>query len=148
MNQKNIEELLTRHGVRSTANRILVASVIAEADHPVSQIEIETVLVTVDRSTISRSVGVFLEAGILHLVDDGSGMMKYEMCHAHKENDDDDDDEHLHFHCRKCGRTFCLQHILVPNVDLPEGFIREKSNFVLTGLCDSCSTKTPSHKKC
>lgn len=138
MNTKDLELLLANKGVRVTSSRMLVLSIIAEANHLVSQMEIEDLLQTVDRSTVSRAVGLFLEKGLIHIVDDGSGMMKYELCLSdHRQNDD----EHLHFHCRECGRTYCFHDVPVPAVPLPAGFENEKSNFVLTGLCPDCSSR-------
>ena len=140
MNEKvpSAEKLLLLHGIRPTANRILVARVIIGSDHPVSQMEIEDLLQTVDRSTVSRAVTLFQEAGLLHSVDDGSGMMKYEICHAGGEAADDD--AHVHFHCRKCGQTLCFTHIPVPKVDIPEGFVAEHTNYVITGVCPQCES--------
>lgn len=138
-NSSEIEKILIAHGIRPTANRILVAGTIATADYPVSQMEIEDLLQTVDRSTVSRSVAVFQDAGLLHNVDDGSGMMKYEICHAAGE--DVDDDAHVHFRCRKCGRTSCFHHIPVPQVEVPEGYVVEHSNYVITGICPQCASR-------
>ena len=55
----------------------------------VSMPELERLLPTVDKSTISRALTLFLAHGLIHAVDDGSGTMKYNVC------DDDCDCEEL-----------------------------------------------------
>lgn len=135
------ERLLADHDIRVTATRLLVANTLLRADHPLSQTEIEDELQTVDRSTVSRSVSLFLEKGMLHTVDDGSGVLKYEICTS--ESDENDDDAHVHFHCRRCGRTFCLHTVPVPEVETPSGFTTERASYVLTGLCPQCASRNP-----
>ena len=124
-------------GIRPTAMRIMIGRVLETADHPVSALEIEQQLDTADRSTISRTLSLFYEKGLLHLVEDGSGASKFELCDAFHE--EEDSDMHLHFHCRKCGRTLCLHSIPVPEISLPDGFIGESTNFTITGICDKCN---------
>lgn len=110
--------------------------VLSAHTNPVSQSDMETELRTVDRSSISRTLTLFLEKGVVHAIDDGSGSVKYELCHG--DDDDHDNDRHVHFHCRGCNATICLD-IPVPHVPLPEGFTESGSNFVVHGLCDHCN---------
>lgn len=133
--------LLTKmsdHGVRPTAVRIMIGRLLESTDHPLSSLDIEMALDTVDRSTITRTIALFNEKGLIHTIEDGSGAAKYEICisdHTHKS------DMHLHFHCRKCGMTTCLHSIPIPEISLPEGFVAESANFTLTGICDRCNTQ-------
>ena len=53
----------------------------------------------------------------------------------------DDDEEHTHFACVKCGRTFCMKQVHVPEVPLPPGFQLQSVNYVLKGLCPECAEK-------
>ena len=77
MDKKACEEKLLSHQVRPTANRELVLRLIAESDRTVSLSDIETALETVDKSTISRILNLFLEHHLLHAIEDGSGSVKY-----------------------------------------------------------------------
>lgn len=134
---RNIEERLHNHGIRPTAVRIMILRMLDAESNPVSSQQIETILDTVDRSTITRALSLFVEKGLVHIIDDGSGAAKYESCpsvgrHTHE-------DMHVHFHCRNCGKTFCLHSTSIPDVPIPSGFSTETANFILTGLCPSCT---------
>ena len=138
-----IETIFENHGVRPTAVRSMIFRFLNNASAPVSALDIETGLDTVDRSTITRTISLFTEKGLLHLIEDGSGASKYELCHAHAgdRNDADgiDSDAHVHFRCKACGRTLCLHSLPVPDVGLPAGFVAESANFTITGFCPDCS---------
>ena len=75
------ELLLVEHGVRPTANRIAMCRALAEAQSPLSQIDLESLLMTIDRSVISRTIGVFRDRHLVHVIEDGSATVKYELCH-------------------------------------------------------------------
>lgn len=133
------EQRVRCHGIRPTALRLLILSALDNRRNPVSALDLELELDTVDRSTITRTLAVFAEKGLIHLIDDGTGIPKYESCpscHHHIK-----EDMHVHFHCQSCGRTYCLPEIAVPQVELPADFIVERTNYTLTGICSSCSMK-------
>ena len=53
MNDKQIEALLKAHGIRLTANRILIARTLSGLDNPASIKELEAKIQTIDKSNIS-----------------------------------------------------------------------------------------------
>ena len=57
-----MEHLLEEHGVKVTANRLLVARALAQAGRPLSLMELEARLETVDKSNIFRTLTAFKEA--------------------------------------------------------------------------------------
>lgn len=125
--------------IKPTSSRLLILREMNRGDEAVSMPELERLLPTVDKSTISRTISLFLLHKLIHAIDDGTGVLKYNIC-----DDDCDcsvDDEHTHFYCENCHRTFCLKHIAVPVVPLPEGFELNSVNYVLKGLCPECSEK-------
>lgn len=134
------ELLLVKHGVRPTANRIAMCRALAEAQSPLSQIDLESLLMTIDRSVISRTIGVFRDRHLVHVIEDGSATVKYELCHSHHHSDTDDD-THAHFYCVRCGHTTCLEQLAVPAVNLPEGYEAQSANFLIKGLCPNCRLK-------
>ena len=93
---------------------------------------------TVDKSTISRTIALFLSHHLIHSIDDGSGSLKYAVC----DNSCNCvvQDLHSHFYCEKCHRTFCLEGTHIPVIDLPEGFTLHSINYVLKGICQECSS--------
>ena len=137
MTVQEIEALMQTHGVRPTANRIAVFRALSVADGPVSLMALETVLETIDKSGVFRALGVFKEHHLVHVIEDGSDCVKYELCHSH--DHEHDDDAHAHFYCTRCGRTFCLEEVPTPVVTLPGGYEAHSTNFLIKGLCPHCS---------
>lgn len=141
---EELEERLKASGVRPTAMRLLVFRELSLSRRPVSLKEMEERLVTADRSTIFRTLTLLLQHHLVHSVTDGSGAQKYEVCHGH--GSCSPDDQHPHFHCTQCQRTFCLEHIDIPLLALPDGFLLTSVNFILSGLCPDCSKKLDGKK--
>lgn len=135
---QKIEDMLTAARVRVSPVRILVLRELDAASGPLSGQDIEDALQTVDRSSITRSLAIFAENGLVHRVDDGSGAVKYELCRcgAHTEKDAD---VHPHFHCLECGKTYCIDNQPIPDIVLPEGFVAQSVNYVISGVCPACS---------
>jgi len=135
MNSSEIERLFGEHGVKPTANRIIIAETLSRAERPMSLGELETKILTIDKSSISRALKVFREQHLVHVLEDGEDSTRYELCLHHG---DDDDDMHVHFFCERCHRTFCLPDTPVPPVPLPEGFVMNSINYMVKGVCDEC----------
>lgn len=136
MSKTDVIDLMMHHGVKPTANRILICEAMRKAGRPVSMGELELFLESVDKSVISRSLALFRERHLVHTLHDGGDGIRYELCHSHSE--DQDDDTHIHFWCSRCGKTFCLEDIPVPAVSLPDGYRAESVNYMVTGLCPDC----------
>lgn len=138
-NEEFLVHKLQHRDIKPTATRLLILQQMMRGNEAVSLPDLERYLPTVDKSTISRTLSLFLLHQLIHAIDDGSGAMKYALC-----ADDCDcvpEDEHTHFYCIDCGRTFCLRHIAVPAVELPDGFTLNNINYVIKGLCPECNEK-------
>ena len=126
-------------GIKPTAMRLLILRAMLDTNRAVSQHDLEETLQTVDKSTIFRTVMLFMEHHLVHAVDDGSGALKYAVC-----SDDctcSVSDQHVHFYCEGCHRAFCFRQQAVPVVEAPEGFVLHGVNYVLKGLCPACAAK-------
>lgn len=143
-NQHYIDRL-EKKGVKPTAVRILVFKAIAEAGSPVSLLDLETRLETVDKSTIFRSLNVFLAHHVVHDIEDGSGSLKYEACTG--EETCSIDDMHTHFYCEVCHHTFCFRGIHIPVIHLPDGFEMHGINYMVKGICRECARKEAGSKQ-
>ena len=88
----------------------------------------------------SSTLSLFREQHLVHVIEDGGDGVRYELCHSH--HDEIDDDLHVHFYCEQCHQTYCLDHIPVPGIELPEGFIMESVNYMVKGICPHCAYKT------
>ena len=147
MTEMREEQLLQAAGIKPTAARILIIRNLDAADHPLSMAEIGDALETVDKSVISRTLALFRSARLIHIIQDGSDSVRYELCRCHYSvsgddtGDDtgDDSDRHIHFHCEACGKTFCFRDMPVPEPALPDGFLASSVNYVINGLCPSCA---------
>ena len=134
--QEECVELLVSHGIRPTSNRIIVLRSLALSARPLTLAELEEKLLSVDKSGIFRALTLFREHHLVHTIEDGSGGLRYELCHGH--GGEDDDDLHVHFFCENCHRTFCLDGISVPQVDVPPGFVVSSASHVVKGVCPEC----------
>ena len=72
MSTKQCEEKLKDKGVRPTAARILILQKLSEQTYPISLLELEAQLETLDKSTISRSLAILLEHHAIHAFEDGN----------------------------------------------------------------------------
>ena len=133
----NAEELLERAEIKPTSNRILVAKALINAENPLSLIELETELETLDRSSILRVLNLLLKRDAIHAFEDGRGVSKYEICHG--ETHCSLDDMHAHFYCEKCNKVYCFEQISAPRIEIPPEFKIKSINYMLKGLCPSCS---------
>lgn len=138
-NEEFFVEKLQNRDIRPTAMRLLILQQMFRGDQALSLPDLEHLLPTIDKSTISRTLSLFLLHQLIHAIDDGSGAVKYAVC-------DDGcecipEDEHTHFYCTECNRTFCLKNIHVPTVSLPDGFTLQNINYVIKGLCPECNER-------
>jgi len=128
--------ILEKADVKPTSNRILVLKTILSAHNPLSLIEIETVLHTLERSSILRVLTLFLEHDIVHTIEDGRGVTKYEICHGH--HNCMVGDMHPHFYCERCNKVYCFENLPIPHIEIPEEFHTRSVNFMLKGICPGC----------
>lgn len=132
-------KLLAAHGIKPTANRIIIVKALAKQDCPISMKDLEYAILSLDKSSIFRVLTLFKERHLVHAIEDGEGGLKYELCLSR--NVEEDEDEHVHFYCEKCHRTICMHDIQVPVVDVPDGFELHSSNFLIKGICPECRDK-------
>ena len=134
---EELEGKLLKRGIKPTAVRLLVFREMLNFSRAFSLSDLEYELESVDKSTLFRTITLFHDHLLIHSIDDGSGSMKYSVC-----SDNcmcSIGDMHVHFNCTNCHKTFCIESIAVPSVQLPENFLLESVNFVMKGLCNRCS---------
>ena len=136
MKHDECEHLLATHGVKPTSNRIVVLRALATSARPLTLLELENRILTIDKSGVFRALTLFRAHHLVHTIDDGSGAMRYELCHSHSLQEDDD--LHVHFFCERCQRTFCLDGVAVPQVEVPPGFTVRSANYIVKGFCPDC----------
>ena len=136
MNIHETEERLEAKGIKPTANRILVLKALDEAGRPASLADLEAQIESMDKSSVFRTLTLFLEKDIVHSFEDGRGVINYELCT--EEGHCDHSDAHIHFYCERCHRSYCMEHINLDRVPVPEGFEPHAYSFVIKGICPHC----------
>ena len=68
MDEDKCVELLEKHGVKSTANRIMIVKALAEEENPKSVKELEDKLVLIDKSNIFRALTIFRKHHLVHTI--------------------------------------------------------------------------------
>lgn len=139
MNSQNIISRLESKGIRPTANRILVMKALMGEQNPQSLSNLERKMVSMDKSSIFRTLTLFLEHDVVHAFEDGRGVLCYELCE--EKGACDHHDGHIHFYCESCQRSFCMEDIHIPSFELPEGFYPHSISFVIKGECPDCRKK-------
>ncbi len=140
MDTEDYAELLQAHSIRPTSNRILILRALGEMPHPVSMRELEDVMDTVDKSSLSRTLALMRGTGLVHTIEGSEGVMLFELCRS-RDGHRNDNDEHVHFFCTVCHRTLCLTDTPSPQVSLPEGFEAEAVNCLVKGVCRDCAAR-------
>ena len=111
MSIEELSNILEEHGIKATANRLLVAKALNDSPHPLR---------------------------LVHSIEGSPEGTRYEICRSHDAGHDED--AHVHFLCVKCHRTICLEKIPIPLVSLPDGYIMESSSYIIKGICPDCSS--------
>ena len=139
MNSQDMINRLESKGIRPTANRILVMKTLMGEQNPQSLSNLERKMVSMDKSSIFRTLTLFLEHDVVHAFEDGRGVLCYELCE--EKGACDHHDGHIHFYCESCQRSFCMEDIHIPSFELPEGFYPHSISFVIKGECPECRKK-------
>lgn len=130
---------LSEKGINITSNRVIVLKTLAQFHAPLSLGELEAIIGTMEKSSILRVLNLFLAHHLVHTVEDGRGIVKYEFCN--NSSNCAVNDMHVHFYCFNCNNTFCLEEIPVPPINLPQGYVTQSVNYVVKGICPSCRSK-------
>lgn len=144
IDSKHIIDHLSQKGISVTANRILVFAELANADRALSLSDLEALMPTMDKSSIFRTLNLFVQKDIAHTFQDGRGHDRYELCfHS---GSDHYAHEHPHFYCERCERTFCLDDHAIAHAYphslshfLPDGFRPRSASLLIRGLCPDCA---------
>ncbi len=139
MNSQDMISRLESKGIRPTVNRILVMKTLMGEQNPQSLSNLERKMVSMDKSSIFRTLTLFLEHDVVHAFEDGRGVLCYELCE--EKGACDHHDGHIHFYCESCQRSFCMEDIHIPSFELPEGFYPHSISFVIKGECPDCRKK-------
>lgn len=134
-------QTLKLFSLRQTDCREDVLDILLNHDFALSHGDIEGQLSDkFDRVTVYRTLKTFLDKGLIHKVLDDEGTTKYALCrdNCHTE-DHKHHHDHVHFKCNICGHTTCLDHVLIPALNLPSGYQRIETSLLVQGVCAVCN---------
>jgi Fur family ferric uptake transcriptional regulator len=131
------EKILKKHSLRITPFRTDVIDIFSKAGKALSSNDIEVILKDADRITLYRTLKSFEDKGIIHKALDGTNTQKFALCESQCD-EHHHHDEHVHFHCQKCESTFCLDHVHIPKINVPDGFNVNSKNMIVNGVCKQC----------
>lgn len=137
--KNEVAEILKRNQLSVTGSRQKILELFRHSNSALAHADIEKqTSEQFDRVTIYRTLQTFVEKGIVHTIPTTDNSVLYALC---KDNcsEGHHHDDHVHFICDDCGTTYCLEHIIVPNVEVPKSFVTKRTDVVVSGLCDKCS---------
>ncbi|HVS94949.1 MAG TPA: transcriptional repressor [Puia sp.] len=137
--QKRIDDLLKKNHLSITGGRRKILELFLQHDGALSHSDIETKAgEKFDRVTVYRTLQTFLEKGLIHSIPSPDNSLRYALCkegcsggHHH--------DDHVHFICNACGATVCLEEVTIPPIKLPQGYVSEQVEMLISGICKSCN---------
>lgn len=134
---KKEETKLRNRKIRPTAMRVLVLQYLTNLGRTTSLSDLESYFDYADKSTLFRTLKTFEEKGVVHKIDDGTGIVKYGLCAENCKCLQEE--QHFHFNCEICKETYCLTSLHIPTLKIPSNFVIKQANLVLKGVCANCN---------
>lgn len=129
-------ELLRRHGLQVTAQRVAVLAAVADHPHATADVVAEAVrdeIGTISRQAVYNVLGALVEAGLLRRIQPAGSPARFE---------DRVGDNHHHLICRSCGRMVDVDCAVGARPCLEaaddRGFEIDEAEVVFWGRCPDC----------
>ena len=135
---KELEAKLKEKNIAPTAMRLVVLDFLLKQSSALSLTDLEVSMDRTDRVTLYRTIRTFEEHGLVHRIDDGSGVTKFALC-AHECDVDGHHDLHVHFYCTQCKETHCLPKTHIPEVQIPAAYTAVETQLIVKGICAECN---------
>jgi Fur family ferric uptake transcriptional regulator len=134
-----VESILKNSSLSVTASRKRILDIFLLANNALAHQDIEQNCADeYDRVTIYRTLQTFLEKGIIHNIPTTDNAVRYALCNEACISTGHHHDNHVHFRCDACGKTLCLDDVMIPAVQLPAGYAMKEINMVVSGTCITC----------
>lgn len=135
---QDLERLLAKSRLRTTTARRLVFRTLKMASAPLSHVEITKRCPDIDKTSVYRTIELFIKLGIVVGVSHG-WKQRYELAAPFRPH-------HHHLYCVECGETEELRseklEEAVREVVSASNFIVQEHTFEMTGLCGTCQHLT------
>ncbi len=134
MKNESYKRLLEQKGLKKTQIRMILLKQFMNMEHAQSYNDLQAALVKeVDKSTLYRNLASFEKAGIIHSINDHSGIAKYAFGDSPIQGSD-----HAHFVCECCETVYCIEELGPLELNVPKGFKTNKVQTILRGICADC----------
>lgn len=147
---RTAELIIKQAGLKSTASRLEVTSVLVQHSDPLTHQDILKQLPdSFDRVTLYRVLDWLLQNGIIHRIAgegrawhfqlNASNKKEYNEAAASTKKGFINQHSHAHFQCSNCGKVFCLEnvHPKLTNA-MPANFDIDSVELNIKGKCVSC----------
>lgn len=132
-----LNEILKRKRLSVTDSRKKILTLFLSSEDALSHGDIEQKAgEKFDRVTVYRTLQAFVEKGIIHPIPTSDNTVRYALCRDCEEGHHHDN--HVHFVCTECKKTFCLDDVVAPDINLPEGYHAGSVQVVIQGVCKGC----------
>jgi Fur family ferric uptake transcriptional regulator len=143
--RSELRSILHSKGLRATPARVALLAALSDATGPVSHQELTEKLddLGLDKSTVFRGLQDLTEVGLLHRLDLGDHVWRYEPVKEilGDQRDARSAEEHLHPHllCVECGEIRCLSQEDVTIELSPK--LGKVVDVLVKGHCQKCDTE-------
>ena len=134
MKSENHEELLSQCGLKKTKVRTALLLHFMNMKHAQSYSDLQLAMAKeVDKSTLYRNLTSFEQAGIIHRINDHTGVSKYAFGAAPIQGNG-----HAHFVCECCETVYCMDEPGALQPKVPKGFKANQVQTIIRGICAAC----------
>lgn len=134
MEIQNTSQLLKKKGLKKTKLRLELINHFIKVKHAQSYTDLKQVLVeNTDKSTLYRNLAIFEQVGLIHRINDNSGISKYALGASPSSGN-----EHAHFVCESCEAVYCLEKSVIIKPNVPGGFKTRSVQTIVKGVCANC----------
>ena len=131
-----VEQLLRRHGLQVTAQRLAVMQAVSSRPHATADElidDVRAVIGSISRQAVYDTLGVLAEKNLVRRIQPSGSAARYE---------DRVDDNHHHLICRGCGKVYDIDCAVGAKPCLTaqhdHGFEIEEAEVIYWGRCPAC----------
>ncbi|MCT4582072.1 MAG: transcriptional repressor [Flavobacteriales bacterium] len=136
-----VKNLLKSKKIRETAFRLKVLEILLVEKKPLTVEEIEKQLGKFDRITLYRTIKTFEDKGVIHEIVIAGEPKRIALCASScKDGEHHHHLEHIHFFCETCKETYCIDHVEIPEINIPN-YVINSFDFQMKGMCEKCLNK-------
>ena len=129
---EKVKTILKQYRVSMTKARIAMLDFFLQTNEALTHHNfLSNPIFHLDRTTIFRTLNLFVEKKILLRIPAADGVNRYLVLQTK-------DSVHTNFICNGCKKIIPLELIVQPKAKVPKGFKFQSTEIIINGLCSSC----------